>query len=191
MINKIRKTLTLTQNSYSYSKGFTLIELLVVIAIIGILATVITVAVSSARKKARDARRLSDMKAIQTALEMYANDHGEYPPITHGGPDCSWDSGSTDSGSNDFINKLVEKGYLPKVSTDPTHGGCSGYRYYRYNCTTGGGGYPCYGCKQPYYVLGVVDMETSDRPYPDSPGWQCGTRNWQNEFDWVTGSFEK
>ncbi|TSC95590.1 MAG: putative General secretion pathway protein GspG [Parcubacteria group bacterium Athens1014_10] len=65
-------------------KGFTLIELLVVIAIIGLLSTLAVTALGGARKKARDARRLSDIKQIQTALEMYASDSGTYP-ITAGG----------------------------------------------------------------------------------------------------------
>ena len=52
-------------------KGFTLIELLVVIAIIGLLATLSVIALNTARVKARDARRVSDIKQIQTALEMY------------------------------------------------------------------------------------------------------------------------
>jgi type II secretion system protein G len=60
-------------------KGFTLIELLVVIVIIGVLATLATVALGSARMKARDARRVSDIRQIQTALELYFNDAGAYP----------------------------------------------------------------------------------------------------------------
>ncbi len=60
-------------------KGFTLIELLVVIAIIGLLSTLAVVALSSARQKARDAKRLSDLKQIQTALELYYTDNNEYP----------------------------------------------------------------------------------------------------------------
>ena len=60
-------------------KGFTLIELLVVIVIIGILATLATVTLSSARGKARDARRVSDVKQIQTALELYYSDTSTYP----------------------------------------------------------------------------------------------------------------
>jgi len=31
-------------------------------------------------------------------------------------------------------------------------------------------------------------METSGRPHSDSPGWSCSGRDWQTEFDWVTGS---
>lgn len=66
------------------AKGFTLIELLVVIVIIGILATLATVTLSSARGKARDARRVSDVKQIQTALELYYNDASIYPATVDG-----------------------------------------------------------------------------------------------------------
>ncbi len=64
-------------------KGFTLIELLVVIAIIGLLSTLAVVSLNNARQKSRDARRVSDVKQIQTALELYYNDAGGYP-ITAG-----------------------------------------------------------------------------------------------------------
>jgi general secretion pathway protein G len=62
-------------------KGFTLVELLVVIAIIGLLSTLAVVSFGSAREKARDARRISDIRQIQTALELYFADQGVYPVV--------------------------------------------------------------------------------------------------------------
>jgi len=70
-------------------KGFTLIELLVVIAIIILLATISIIALNSQQAKARDAKRISDIRQIKTALEFYASDEGQYPvvvnPIVLGG----------------------------------------------------------------------------------------------------------
>jgi len=66
-------------------KAFTLIEMLVVISIIGILATLVAANLNSARSRARDAQRKSDIKNIQTALRLYYNDFGGYPGSTNGG----------------------------------------------------------------------------------------------------------
>jgi len=60
-------------------RGFTLIELLVVIAIIGLLSTLAVVALNNARQKSRDAKRVSDVKQISTALELYFADNNGYP----------------------------------------------------------------------------------------------------------------
>lgn len=63
--------------------GFTLLELLVVIAIIAILIALGTISYSTAQKKSRDAKRHSDLKEIQNALETYHAVEGEYPGGTY------------------------------------------------------------------------------------------------------------
>lgn len=67
-------------------KGFTLIELLVVIAIIGLLASVVLLALNSARAKSRDAKRLADLRQLASALELYYNDNSTYPTATSNNP---------------------------------------------------------------------------------------------------------
>ncbi len=58
-------------------KGFTLIELLVVIAIIAILAAILFPVFARAREKARQTACLSNVKQINLALQMYAQDYDE------------------------------------------------------------------------------------------------------------------
>lgn len=51
--------------------GFTLIELLVSISIIAILVAISSVSFSAAQKKARDSRRMEDMRTVAKAAETY------------------------------------------------------------------------------------------------------------------------
>jgi len=174
MINKLK------------NRGFTLIELMVVIAIIGLLASVVLTSVSFARAKTRDARRLSDVRQIQIALDLYYDKYGVYPGNTdndYGG----WDTGCFGV-SDSFISPLEAEGFIVDTPCDPTiTSSVGGYLYYRYSA--GGGG--CNVSKGAFYVLGVRDMESSSMPFPLSPGFNCPSRNWQIEFEWVTGKFEK
>lgn len=63
----------------SVYRGFTLIELLVVIAIIGLLSTIIAGPIQNARNKAKDSKKVADVKNIQNALTLYAEDVGSFP----------------------------------------------------------------------------------------------------------------
>ena len=65
----------------SKQQGFTLIELLVVLAIIAILAALILSNLATARRKARDAQRGTNVRALAEAIEMFAYDNKYIYPI--------------------------------------------------------------------------------------------------------------
>lgn len=108
-------------------RGFTLIELLVVVAIIGLLSSVVLASLNGARQKGRDARRLADLRQMQTALELYYSDHNAYPAAT------------TQASAVSALSALAP-GYLATISDDPL-GGSYHYVY----LTTSGGTFYCLG----------------------------------------------
>ncbi|MDB4992283.1 MAG: gspG [Parcubacteria group bacterium] len=109
------------------NRAFTLIELLVVIAIIGLLSSVVLASLNSARSKARDARRISDLHQIQTALETYYDKVGSYPPY-----------GTTFV--TDDLTVLVPN-YIPAFPRDPSVQTALGGTDYRYSSAGGTAGY--------------------------------------------------
>jgi len=78
-------------------RGFTIIEILVVMAIIGILSTIATASLLSAREGARIAKARHDIDAIVSAVKGLENDTGEWPghqeveKITTAGTNEIWD----------------------------------------------------------------------------------------------------
>ncbi len=73
--------------------GFTLFEMLVVISIIAILSALISVSFSAAQKKARDSKRLQDMKELQSAAEQfYSLNNFIYPAGTNAPTDWTANS---------------------------------------------------------------------------------------------------
>jgi len=70
----------------SVNLGFTLLELIVVIAIISILSTIGINSFTAAQRRSRDAKRMTDIREIQTALEQYYSICGYlYPTLIPGG----------------------------------------------------------------------------------------------------------
>lgn len=106
------------------------IELLFVLLLIGVLLVVAITFLNNARESARDAKRLVDVRRIQTALEFYKLEYSSYPlagkPVTLGKEPfiklCDKDSGVVVP-----ANKACSMVFMAPIPTDPTAN--QGYNY--------------------------------------------------------------
>jgi len=131
--------------------GFTLIELLVVIAIIALLSSIALIALMSARQKSRDAKRLSDMVQMSTAMELYFSTNKGYP-----------------SGPGGIPSPLVPTvaSTLPK-DPQPPDGGCELISYPA-PVPAGNNGNQYY-----YYASGTSYLNNGITVYPDYAYYFC------------------
>lgn len=165
------------QMGMSSQTGFTLIELLVVIAIIGLLASIVLASLTSARAKARDAKRLGDLRSLQTAVELYSTEHNGQYPTTNGAwwGNCPGFGSHGTSGANGWIPNLSPQ-YVGVLPLDPKPIGNGNCYLYRSNATD-------------YMLLAYGTVETypsgkSPRPRPgninerDFAFYSNGARLW-------------
>ena len=151
--------------------GFTIVELLIVIVVIAILAAISIVAYNGSQERSINSRRLSDVRTIEKALELYKTQIGSYPTAqsnTTGG----WERSSINPGN--FIQALKTQKIIDTVPVDPVNSApngstgaentFTGYAYYSYPA-----GY--YGCTVPMYVLKIEAPGKS--MLKESPGLNC------------------
>jgi len=96
-----------------HKKAFTLIELLVVIAIIAMLASIIFASLDSARAKARDSKRILDLKEFEKGLLLFFDTYGMYP--------C----GDSQSAPNRMGDSTFSEGFLNGERADNPLAGCT------------------------------------------------------------------
>ena len=151
--------------------GFTLIELLVVITVLGVLATIVLLAVNPGEQlaRAKDASRIEAVTQLSRALQAYYTANGVYPDedpasITESlAVSCwwFWNAGTTRlSSSHKFLQSLIDSGDLKSVPIEQHPFGTSSSQTcsYRYGKVVN----PCAGCSGGYAV--IYSSLESDRP---------------------------
>lgn len=87
-------------------RGFTLIELLMVILLVGVLASLLLVAINAAMRRAQNAAIQSEINQMATAVENYKAEHGAYP-LTLGY--TLWDNFGGNPNSNPSGQRLMRQ----------------------------------------------------------------------------------
>ncbi len=100
--------------SVKRESGFTLIEVMVVVVILGILASVVVPKIMDNPDKARIIKAKQDIRAIESALNLYKLDNFNYPSTDQGLEALA----SPPSGDPKAKN-WKQGGYLAKLPKDP------------------------------------------------------------------------
>lgn len=181
--------------------GFTIVELLIVIVVIGILAAITIVAYNGVQGRARDSQRLSDVKVIVKALEIYKINNGAYPnpvPTANAG---GWEVSTNGTSATNFLSALVSSNGVSKIPVDPTNTGnpadlnpgwaMNEYEYFYYLYPAGT--LSCDPARGQFYVLGITRMDgvAASASSSASPGWSCPGGGWASYGAWVTGAFTR
>lgn len=117
------------------NKAFTLIELLVVIAIISLLASVVFASLNSARMKARDARRLTELKQFKVAIELFFDKNNRVPADACGGDGSYSSSGGVCGGTtgdwhaNSGLRELISENFLSSLPKDSINNNTYQFEY--------------------------------------------------------------
>ena len=98
----------------SSQRGFTLIEIMVVIVILGILAAVVVPKIMSRPEEARITKAKQDIRALETALDLYKLDNFNYPTTEQG-----LEALVTLPTTPPVPKRYREEAYLKKVPNDP------------------------------------------------------------------------
>ncbi len=64
---------------FKHNKGFTLIELIVVLLIFGLIANLTMISLNNAKRESRDAKRVSNINQLRSALHLYHTENLAYP----------------------------------------------------------------------------------------------------------------
>ena len=113
-------------------RGFTIVELLIVIVVIAILAAISVVAYNGIQQRARDSERISELKSIAKAIEMFNIYNGRYPE------ESTPDSANGEVGEGAGLDALLSP-YLSSIPKDPT---ADSTHYYYYDGAHACGGKP-------------------------------------------------